>query len=48
MKLNVPLADGVPEIVPVELPSVSPAGREPAMIAQLYGGEPPVAASVYA
>ena len=29
VKLNVPAALGVPEIVPLELPSVSPVGSEP-------------------
>ena len=38
--------DGVPEIVPDVLFNVSPAGRLPEAIFHLYGGVPPVAASV--
>ena len=42
----VPAAVGVPLICPVELLSVSPAGREPALIDQLYGVVPPLACNV--
>jgi hypothetical protein len=43
VKLNVPAAVGVPDIAPVEEFSVRPGGREPATIAKVYGGTPPVA-----
>src|SRR3954467_79258 len=46
MKLLVPELLGVPEIVPVEAPRVSPAGRVPETTDQLYGVTPPLAASV--
>ncbi len=36
----------MPEIVPELLFNVSPAGRVPEVIFHLYGGVPPVAASV--
>jgi hypothetical protein len=39
-------AVGVPEIVPVPVASVSPAGRFPDVMDQLYGVAPPVAVSV--
>jgi hypothetical protein len=45
VKLNVPAAPGVPEITPALL-SDSPAGSEPALSAHVYGGMPPLAASV--
>ena len=45
VKLNVPAAVGVPEIVPVE-DRVRPAGKAPALMLQLYGTVPPLAASV--
>lgn len=32
VKLNVPLVEGVPEMIPVVAAKVSPAGREPAVI----------------
>jgi hypothetical protein len=35
VKLNVPLAVGVPEITPLLEPSVNPAGRFPALIDQV-------------
>ena len=38
-------AVGVPEIIPVEL-SVSPAGSDPAVTANVYGAVPPLAESV--
>jgi hypothetical protein len=45
VKLNVPAAVGVPEMVPPE-DSVRPAGRAPELMLQLYGVVPPLAASV--
>jgi hypothetical protein len=42
--VDVPLALGVPEITPVA-ESVSPAGRLPEVIDQLYPGVPPLAVS---
>jgi len=42
----VPAVVGVPLICPVELLSVSPACKEPALIDQLYGVVPPLACSV--
>jgi hypothetical protein len=45
VKLNVPAAIGVPEIVPVP-DSVTPAGSAPEAMLQLYGVVPPVATSV--
>jgi hypothetical protein len=47
VKFEVPAVVGVPEIVPVEPPSDSPAGSEPDTTDQLYGVTPPVAASVW-
>jgi hypothetical protein len=35
VKLNVPLAEGVPEMIPVFAARVSPAGRLPAVIDQV-------------
>ena len=46
VKLEVPIAVGVPEMTPVALVSDSPAGSEPLDIDQLYGGVPPLAARV--
>ncbi len=46
VKLNEPDAVGVPEIVPLDADSVRPAGNAPALMLQLYGVVPPVAASV--
>jgi hypothetical protein len=46
VKLNVPAVVGVPEMVPVELSMVSPGGSDPLAIDQLYGGVPPVTATV--
>jgi hypothetical protein len=43
VKLKVPGAVGVPETMPVVAPRVSPVGRLPAVIDQLYGEVPPVA-----
>jgi hypothetical protein len=45
MNVAVPFAVGVPEITPA-LDSVSPAGRLPDAIDQLYPGVPPLALSV--
>jgi hypothetical protein len=45
-KLVLPVLVGVPEITPVEASRLSPAGREPEVIAQEYGVMPPVAWSV--
>ena len=45
VKFDVPVAVGVPEIAPV-LASVRPAGSVPAASDHVYGGVPPVAASV--
>src|SRR5262249_8626573 len=46
VKLEVPAVVGVPEITPVAAVRVSPAGNVPLAIDQVYGGVPPVAASV--
>ena len=46
VKLLVPVPVGVPEITPVLDASASPAGRVPDAMDQVYGGVPPVAASV--
>lgn len=43
MKLKVPLAVGVPEIRPVLVERLRPAGRLPVLIDQAYGVVPPVA-----
>jgi hypothetical protein len=43
VRLKVPLAVGVPETMPVAVPRLSPAGRAPEVIDQLYGVFPPVA-----
>jgi hypothetical protein len=43
---TVPKVVGVPLICPVVLFSVRPAGKEPVLIAQLYGVVPPLACSV--
>jgi hypothetical protein len=43
VKLKVPLAEGVPEIRPVLAARLSPAGRLPEVIDQVYGVVPPVA-----
>jgi len=45
VKLNEPAAVGVPERAPLAASSEMPAGRAPAMTAQVYGAVPPVAAS---
>jgi hypothetical protein len=41
-----PLAVGLPEMTPVVAATVSPGGSCPAVMLQLYGALPPVAASV--
>ena len=46
VKLNVPLAAGVPPTTPEEALSARPSGSAPAGIRQEYGGWPPVACSV--
>ena len=46
VKLNVPAAVGVPEIVPLAAASVRPAGNAPELMLQLYGVVPPLAAKV--
>jgi hypothetical protein len=43
VKLNVPEVVGVPVMAPVEEFSVKPAGSEPLMMENVYGGTPPVA-----
>jgi hypothetical protein len=45
VKLNVPAVVGVPVMAPVDELSVKPAGNEPVMIENVYGGTPPVATS---
>src|SRR5262247_3467281 len=46
VKFAVPAAVGVPVIAPVLGVSVSPAGSVPLASAQVYGGVPPLAATV--
>src|SRR5262245_14352130 len=46
VKLNVPVAVGVPEMTPVPLASDRPGGSAPLAIDQIYGVIPPLAASV--
>jgi hypothetical protein len=43
VKVNVPTAVGVPEITPVELFSVSPAGSAPEVTLHAQGVAPPAA-----
>ncbi len=43
---KLPLAVGVPEMVPVPEPSVKPPGNEPAVMLQVYGVLPPEAFNV--
>jgi hypothetical protein len=43
VKLNVPAVVGVPVTAPVEGFNVRPGGSEPVVIANVYGGAPPVA-----
>ena len=46
MKLLVPVVVGVPEMMPVDGASDSPAGRLPEIIDQAYGVAPPLAKTV--
>jgi hypothetical protein len=46
VKVDIPLSVGVPEIVPVVDAKVSPAGRLPEVIDQVYAGVPPLAVRV--
>ena len=46
VKLNDPAVVGVPEIVPVAVASVRPAGSVPELMLQLYGVVPPLACNV--
>jgi len=46
VKLVVPVADGIPEMMPVVAASVRPAGRLPTLIDHVYAGVPPLACSV--
>jgi hypothetical protein len=43
VKLEVPVAVGVPEMVPVVAARLSPAGRLPELIDHVYEGLPPAA-----
>jgi hypothetical protein len=43
VKVNVPAVVGVPVMLPVDGSSVRPAGSEPLVIENVYGGTPPVA-----
>lgn len=45
VKVEVPVAVGVPEMVPVVAARVKPAGRLPELIDHEYNGVPPVAES---
>ena len=45
VKFDVPVAVGVPEMIPVEAPSVNPAGRLPEATDHVYDGVPPLACS---
>ncbi len=45
VKLEVPLAVGVPEMMPVDGDRLRPAGRVPEVIDQVYGDVPPLACS---
>ena len=45
VKLNEPLAVGVPEIAPVPALRLTPAGNAPAEIDHVYGVTPPLACS---
>ncbi len=46
VKVNVPLAVGVPEITPLPAARLTPVGRVPFVTDQVYAGVPPVAWSV--
>jgi hypothetical protein len=43
VKFEVPVAVGVPEMVPLVAARVSPAGRLPEVMDHVYAGVPPVA-----
>jgi hypothetical protein len=43
VKLDTPVTDAVPEIVPVVAARVNPAGRLPEVIDHVYAGVPPLA-----
>ena len=45
VKLTLPAVVGVPVMAPVEAFSVSPAGSDPELIENVYGGVPPAATS---
>jgi len=45
VRLLVPAAVGVPEMIPVDAAKLSPAGRLPELIDQVYGDVPPFACS---
>jgi len=47
VKVLTPMVVGVPEIAPVVVLRVSPAGREPEVTDQLYGVFPPAASRVW-
>jgi hypothetical protein len=47
VKFEVPAVEGVPLIVPVLLPSVSPEGKLPLLMAQVYGVVPPLAEIIW-
>lgn len=42
-KEKLPLTEGVPEIIPVAGARLSPAGRAPDVMDQVYGAVPPLA-----
>lgn len=47
VKMPVPVAVGVPEIRPVDEDRLSPAGRLPLEIDQVYGVVPPIACVMF-
>jgi hypothetical protein len=47
VKFDVPAEVGVPVILPLEGSSDNPAGRDPALMDQVYGSVPPEATSVW-
>jgi hypothetical protein len=47
VKLDVPLAVGLPEIRPLDVFRVSPAGSCPEAMLQVYGAVPPVACKAW-
>jgi hypothetical protein len=46
VKDELPVAVGAPEIFPLAAPKLSPAGKAPELIDQVYGAVPPVANTV--